>query len=43
MSSPLNQRDLKKIFIKLGIKPKDKLQVSSNLLRILSLKKSRLK
>ena len=43
MSSPLNRRDLKKIFIKLGIKPKDKLQVSSNLLRILSTKKNRLK
>ena len=43
MSSPLNKRDLKKILIKLGIKPKDKLQVSSNLLPILSLKKSRLK
>ena len=43
MSSPLNRRDLKKIFIKLGIKPKDKLQVSSNLLRILSTKKNKLK
>ena len=43
MSSPLTQKDLKKILINLGIKPKDKLQVSSNLLPILSLKKNRLK
>jgi len=43
MSNSFNLQDLKRIFIKLGIKKKDKLQVNSNILNILKSKKTIIK
>ena len=43
MSSSFNLQDLKRIFIKLGIKKKDKIQVNSNILNILKSKKTIIK
>ena len=39
MKNNLNLQDLKKVFIKLGIKKKDKIQVNSNILNIIKSKK----
>ena len=43
MSNSFNLQDLKRIFLKLGIKKKDKLQVNSNILNILKSKKTIIK
>ena len=43
MRNNFNLQDLKKVFIKLGIKKKDKLQVNSNILNIIKSKKTKFK